>query len=262
MSWVTARCHELQKEQERAGLELIALRQQVSNDGLALRSSAAGRSELQQIQGRISALVEQMAQRDEKLEAVTCRRQAQMSAVNDAKVRLGLVQQGEHTPCTCSWTMHSDLQMLTRGALAGKKDLEDKVVQRQRALEDFDADIKAGESLCRGKDFLLQHQNPKYPDPEYDGEAVKALTEGLLVAKSTEMKALLLFWRCKKPLKVSRATLRELIFELQLSKLPSICSRTPSLLSPCARESSAHQHAADACRHREYSIRKLAGEPV
>ena len=103
--------------------------------------------------------------------------------------------------------------MLTTRALAGKKDLEDKVLLRQRALKDVDADIEAGECLCKGKDFLLQQQHPKYLDSEYNGAAVKALTDGLRVATSTDIKSLLLFWRCKEPLKVSRAALGELTWQ-------------------------------------------------
>lgn len=89
-------------------------------------------------------------------------------------------------------------------ACAGKKDLEDRLLHRRRALEDLLADIEAGECLRKGTELLLK---------QFYEDAEEALSKGLLSAKSTDMKALLVSWRCKEPNKVIRATRTELLLE-------------------------------------------------
>ena len=83
----------LQAQLESLGDELAELRQLIAEEASALQTSVSGRSELKKYENRVAALVQQMAQRTDRLEAVLRTRKAQLSAVDDAKRRLGLVQQ-------------------------------------------------------------------------------------------------------------------------------------------------------------------------
>jgi chromosome segregation ATPase len=82
----------LQAELESVGGELAELRQLIAEEASALQTSVSGRSELKKYQSQVAALVQQMAQRTDRLEAVLRKRKTRLSAVDDAKRRLGLVE--------------------------------------------------------------------------------------------------------------------------------------------------------------------------
>ena len=82
----------LQAELESVGGELAELRQLIAEDASALQTSVSGRSQLKKYQSQVAALVQQMAQRTDRLEAVLRKRKSRLSAVDDAKRRLGLVE--------------------------------------------------------------------------------------------------------------------------------------------------------------------------